>query len=77
MISEVEEEKKRPDAVWAHRAEELRRLQWDRWFQKVALVLGGVTLGNIQSSEEESEVIGRLVSLLDCLDATRAGGNNA
>jgi len=77
MISEVEDEKKRPDAVWAHRAEELRRLQWDRWFQKVALVLGGVTLGNIQSSEEESEVIGRLVSLLDCLDATRAGGNNA
>lgn len=77
MLSEVEDEKKRPDAVWAQRAEELRRLQWDRWLQKVAFVLDGITIGNIQSTDEESQVIRRLVALLDRLVAANAGGKNA
>lgn len=73
MLNEVEVEKKNPDLVWAQRAEELRKLQWDKWLQKVALTLGGVTMNNIQETDEEKEVIEKLVNLLNQLPSGNSG----
>lgn len=80
MLAEVEANKKRPDTIWAQRAEELRRPQWDRWLEKVEHVLRGLNIGNIDlDSIEARQMIEKLVRLLARLDdvTTVSGGANA
>lgn len=80
MLAEVENEKKRPDSVWARRAEELRKLQWDRWLEKVAHIINGITASDInRNDDEQRQVVTKLAELLDQLNevTVNVGETNA
>ena len=68
MLREVEEDKRPPSHVWAERAVELKKLQWDRWLLKVNSILKLVTLGDDLTSQEARTTVKRLVSLIYELD---------
>lgn len=67
MISEVETQKRRPSEVWSHRAEELRKLQWDKWLRKANTVLSTVNVGGIEVDQESEEVVSALIELVEHL----------
>lgn len=68
MLHEVEVEKRCPSDVWAERAAELQKLQWDKWLLKVNAILKAVTLADDLESEEAKAVVRRLVQLIKELD---------
>jgi hypothetical protein len=68
MLREVEEDKRPPSHVWAERAVELKKLQWDRWLLKVNSILKLVTLGDDLTSQEAKATVKRLVNLISALD---------
>lgn len=68
MLEAVENEGRRPSDVWAERAAELQKLQWDKWLLKVNSILKAVALGDDLSSQEASDVARRLVHVIEELD---------
>ncbi len=68
MLKEVEEDKRLPSHIWAERAIELKKLQWDKWLVKVNSILKLVTLGDDLTSQEAKTTVKRLVSLISNLD---------
>ena len=53
----------RPSAVWADREEELRHLQWDKWLDKVSLLLQKVSFGD-DFGEDAKAAIERLSEVM-------------
>ena len=68
MLREVEVDKRPPSHVWAERAVELKKIQWDRWLLKVNSILKLVTFGDDLTSQEAKTAVKRLVSLISDLD---------
>lgn len=66
-LSKVLEHKKQPSTVWAIRAEELSKLQWDKWLTKVSLLLQKVELG-AEFGDDAQSAIARLGAVLSELE---------
>jgi len=74
MLEEVEEAKTLPSIVWAKRAAELQKLQWDKWLLKITSILKTVTFGDDLSSEDAKATVARLVSLISKLEERDISG---
>ena len=70
-LQKVLDKKERPSAVWAVRAEELRKLQWDKWLNNVSLLLQKVELGD-DFGPKASFAIEDLTEVLMSLEALDA-----
>ena len=67
-LQRVEEGKEIPSVVWAQRQEELKKLEWSIWLDKVHAVITKVQLGQIDTEDVETrETVMRLTQLLDQL----------
>jgi hypothetical protein len=64
----VLELKEKPSVVWAKRADELRKLQWDKWLQRVVLVLSTIQIGD-DFGPDAKTTIEKLCDLIEVLDA--------
>ena len=67
LLHQVEVEKKKPSDVYAMRAAELRQPRWDRWLKEVAELLKRLSVGELESTEEATDVSRRLATILDTL----------
>lgn len=66
----VTEAKEQPSSVWAQRTQELKRLEWARWLEKVSVTLARVPLGDIDLEDQNAiALVKRLASHLDELKA--------
>lgn len=67
-LRRVEEGKERPSVVWAQRQEELKKLEWSMWLEKVHAVIKKVQLGQINTDDQEMrKTVSRLIDVLDQL----------
>ncbi len=74
-IARVEKSKEQPSIVWAQRAEELKKLEWSRWLERVSAILAKVPLGDINLEDSETVgVVNRLASHIDDLQARVQAG---
>lgn len=64
LIAEVEENKRTPSAVWAEREEELFKLRWETWLNKVLQIISRVQFGDDLESDEAKKAGRRLDELL-------------
>ena len=67
-VRKVMDDKQRPNTVWAVRADELRKLQWDKWLNKVSLLLQKVELGD-DFGPDAATAVDELTTILRSLDA--------
>ena len=68
MIEEVEVHKRTPSDVYAERLAELRQPRWDRWLMELAELLRKLKLGNVDSEDSRTIILGRRVAeILDSL----------
>ena len=67
-LREVEIGRHHPSEVWAERAMELFKLEWDKWLFQVNSILKTVSLGDDFSTDEARITATRLVSLIGQLD---------
>jgi hypothetical protein len=65
---EVEIGQRHPSEVWAERATELFKLEWDKWLFQVNSILKTVSLGDDFSTDKARNTATRLVSLIAQLD---------
>ena len=64
----VEAKMQKPSQVWAERAEQLRKLEWATWLEKVRVKIQRVQLGQVNLDDSRSaDVISRLDNLLSTL----------
>lgn len=64
-LKKVIEEHRKPSEVWAERAEELNRLQWAKFFEKVEMTLAEVDIGRLsQLNDEQAERAKKLVEII-------------
>ena len=64
-LKKVIEEHRKPSEVWAERAEELNRLQWAKFFEKVEMTLAEVDIGRLsQLDDEQTERAKELVETI-------------
>jgi hypothetical protein len=67
-LHRVEIDKELPSVVWAQRQEELKKLEWSIWLQKVHAVIKKVQLGQIKTNDEQTrKTVTRLIDVLDQL----------
>lgn len=67
-LQRVEENKEPPSIVWAQRQEELKKLEWSIWLEKVHAVISKVQLGQINTEDQEMrKTVVRLIVVLDQL----------
>lgn len=52
-LKEVEEKHRKPNEVWAQRAEELNKLEWSKFFEKVSMTLAEVDIGKLTLLEPD------------------------
>jgi hypothetical protein len=70
MIHEIEVNKCIPSDVYARRQAELRQPRWDRWLMELAELLRRLKLGNVDSEDEKTVMLGRrLAEILDSLNS--------
>ena len=67
-IRRVEENLERPDEVWAERAEELRRMNWKMWLEKVLAILKDVSMGEDLESEGAKKVVDNISDLIQSIN---------
>ncbi len=69
-LARVTEGKEEPSIVWAHRTQELKKLEWARWLDKISVTLARVPLGDIDPDDQNAiALVQRLASHLDALQA--------
>lgn len=54
-LKKVIEDHRKPSEVWAERAEELNKLQWSAFFEKVEMTLAEVDIGRLSQLEKEQK----------------------
>ena len=52
-LKKVEEEHRKPNEVWAQRAEELNKIEWSKFFEKVGMTLAEVDIGKLTLLDSE------------------------
>ena len=52
-LKKVEEEHRKPNEVWAQRAEELNKIEWSKFFEKVGMTLAEVYIGKLTLLDSE------------------------
>jgi hypothetical protein len=52
-LKQVEEEHRKPNEVWAQRAEELNKIEWSKFFEKVGMTLADVDIGKLTLLDSE------------------------
>jgi len=74
-MTRIEDGKEAPSTVWAQRAQELKKLEWSRWLEKVSVILAKVPLGDIDLENPETvQLVKRLASHVDELQAQVKAG---
>jgi len=68
MLKDVEENARKPSEVWAERRAELVIPTWERWLDKVCLILKSITMESDTETNEAKDVINRLLKLVSKLD---------
>lgn len=52
-LKEVEEKHRKPNEVWAQRAEKLNKIEWSKFFEKVGMTLAEVDIGKLTLLDPE------------------------
>lgn len=68
MLQNVESDHKRPSLVWARRAEELAKIEWESWLEKVNDAVSGISLGDSFDTAAAEQAVQGLATVLDKLD---------
>jgi superfamily II DNA or RNA helicase len=73
-LKKITEEHRKPSEVWAERAEELNKLEWSKFFEKVELTLSSVDIGklsllNLDQTEKAKELVAIINETLSKLES--------